>query len=353
MPSATVVDWIAAGRPTSKAWSQRTGYREVLGPVPPGFSSSWMCSASKERMVSVADREAWYRLKPGCRAQYEKTSGLKYSPSAGGFLGSGAVDPGDAFLPAPPRYVEPPYRAFEAPVPITTQQVAPTGPTSGGSKVSSYGFNPFGQGTNPGIGINVGGVDVGYGPGGATIGGVPIPGSGSWGGSKCKGPYNYNPVTGRCDPKPGVGFGETTGSPGVQPTGLTGGGPCPTGYEWDGSTCRRQGFIGTIQQALPGGNTGTGVDVYGEATIGSFGMPALVPFTEAVPVNRCPPGAVLGKDNLCYMKGSIPNRWRKWPKPPRPALTAGDMKTLRRAETLKNRVSRAAMSAGFKKPQKK
>lgn len=186
----------------------------------------------------------------------------------------------------------------------------------------------------------------------AAIPGIVKTGMDIFGGgrSKCAGPYNYNPATGGCDPKPDywdrVGGGEGPRSPGVNPTGFTGGTGCQPGFEWDGARCRETGVGGFVKRAIPGGDTGYGMDVYGEAVVGAFGKPALVPYVASVPTSRCPPGAVLGKDNLCYAKGSISNSERKWPKPTRPLLTAGEMKTLRKVNTLQNKVKRAWQAAG-------
>jgi len=88
------------------------------------------------------------------------------------------------------------------------------------------------------------------------------------------------------------------------------------------------------------------MDVYGQAVVGAWGKPALVPYTGSVPTRRCPPGAVLGKDNLCYQKGAIRNSDRKWPKPTAPLLSAGEMKTLRKIKSLENKVKRAWQAAG-------
>lgn len=130
---------------------------------------------------------------------------------------------------------------------------------------------------------------------------------------------------------------------------------CPEGFTWNGEQCVRAGAIGTIQQILPGGQTGTMVDQYGAAVLGSFGRPALVPRQvgtvtrkdgSTAPILRCPPGAVLGLDNLCYDKRAIRNSDRKHPRPPRPIMTSQDAKTLRQIHTIQNRVKRAWQAAG-------
>lgn len=188
-------------------------------------------------------------------------------------------------------------------------------------------------------------------------GSVAIPTGGNMAGASSIGPQAsqgfIEAITGGLS---GFATGGILGGLGGAVTGLFGGGggsttvyrpdPCPEGFSWNGETCVRSGAIGTIQQILPGGQTGTGVDVYGQATVGSFGIPALVPATGSVPTRRCPPGAFLGKDNLCYQRGSIPNSFRKWPKPPKPILSAQDAKTLRKIGSIQNRVKRAWTTAG-------
>lgn len=150
----------------------------------------------------------------------------------------------------------------------------------------------------------------------------------------------------------GTGEGETPSSPGVQTTGF-GPTPCPTGYRWDGTRCVATGVGGMLERFIPGGETGVlptqPVTTTG-TTMGAFGIPASMPFqvgqTQYGPILRCIGGSVLGKDNLCYPKGSIPNKHRKWPRGARPLLTGGDMKTLRKINSLQGRVKRAWASAG-------
>jgi len=154
----------------------------------------------------------------------------------------------------------------------------------------------------------------------------------------------------------GTGGGESPSSPGTTIPGYTPGivaTQCPTGYRWSGTQCVAEGFGGWVERVLPGGATGTLPETpggAGGATMGAFGIPAMMPFQVGTinggPILRCPSGAVLGKDNLCYMKGSIPNQHRKWPRGTRPLLTGGEMKTLRKIRTLENKVKRAWTSAG-------
>jgi len=132
-------------------------------------------------------------------------------------------------------------------------------------------------------------------------------------------------------------------------------GPCPP------STVR--GPLGTcidVGAILPGGDpfiTRPGeaiVEIGGQAVIGSFGMPAMVPdivgavrdhHGQVNPIRRCRAG-VLGKDNLCYLK--IPNSFRKWPKATRPPVSASDAKCIRRAASATKRVERLAKSVGLR-----
>lgn len=119
---------------------------------------------------------------------------------------------------------------------------------------------------------------------------------------------------------------------------------CSPGFVWNGSQCVRSGARGAIERALPGGRTGTAADIYGDAVLGAWGIPALVPAQVGTitrndgssgPIYRCPRRMVLGEDNLCYRKGSIPNARRKHPRGTRPFLTGGDRKCLMRAARLK------------------
>lgn len=109
--------------------------------------------------------------------------------------------------------------------------------------------------------------------------------------------------------------------------------------------------------ALPGGRpfvSGPGTAVVpaggGMAVVGSFGIPALEPAVVPTPTRRCPPGAVLGKDNLCYMKGSIPRQFRKYPPRPKPVVSAHDAKMMRKygpGGSKQARVKKLATEAGF------
>ena len=163
--------------------------------------------------------------------------------------------------------------------------------------------------------------------------------------SRCPGPYNYDPATGGCVPKNQAGYGA---------------GPCPSGYEWKNGKCQATGLGSALERWVPGGETGTLADDYGEAVVGAFGKPALMPAVAGQvakrdgttgPILRCPRGTVLGKDNLCYPKGSITNANRKWPKPTKAPITAADMRMLSKISTLQGRIEKAAVRAGYLKPK--
>lgn len=149
------------------------------------------------------------------------------------------------------------------------------------------------------------------------------------------------------------GSGPTGPAPPLDiPTMVGGGGAqvtCPPGYQRVGSSC-----VATSPGAyMPGGQpatmpvSGTQVHGYGNAVIGAWGVPALEPATFSEVRLKCPPGDVLGKDDLCYPKSYIPNRFRKWPKAPKPPVTAGDKKAIQRADRVRNKVKRLAQQEGF------
>lgn len=130
---------------------------------------------------------------------------------------------------------------------------------------------------------------------------------------------------------------------------------CPDGFEFDVATqtCRKTGVAGTIQRTLPGG--ATGVMPVGQATIGSFGIPAVFPMVAGNisrkdgttgPILRCPSKMVLGSDDLCYQK-PLPRRFRKWKPDRKPPITAQDAQAIRRANSAKNRVKKLAGDVGF------
>jgi len=145
---------------------------------------------------------------------------------------------------------------------------------------------------------------------------------------------------GRSRQVPSVTF---TGANRGQGLGITAG--CQPGFEFRNGRCERTGFRGAFERFAPGGRTGTQADFAGEAVAGGFNMPAFVPEVvgnisridgSSGPILRCPRGTVLATDDLCYAKGTRGlAAHRKWPRGTRPFLTGGDVKCLRRANTLR------------------
>lgn len=351
-------EWYEAGRPYRckldggdplLASRAKHGAQKAFCSEPPG---GCQCSAQQTLSLPEPARTEWLKRCPGCAAQVRAAGGLSHIQGQG-FAGAGMSGGNPIQVRATPAQIQPLG---------PTTSIDPRG-SVGETNVSKLRFAPTNTGTSSG------GSSTGQG-GGWIDTGLQIGGhfqESGWGQSKCKGPYDYR--GGRCVLKPptwggwanypggyaayaqGLGPGVGGGMGGYQGggagLGLGGANPCPTGFEWDGMQCRQQGFQGWAEGILPGGETGTGVDVYGDAVMGAFGKPAIVPATVAMPTRRCPPGTVLGKDNLCYARGSITNQNRKWPKPPRPLLSAADMKTIRKAKSLAGRVKKAATVTGF------
>jgi len=88
---------------------------------------------------------------------------------------------------------------------------------------------------------------------------------------------------------------------------------------------------------------------FGQAVVGAFGMPAMVPAQEMRMTLVCPRGMVLGTDDLCYPKGVLSSRnlHRKWRRPPRPVISAGDARAIRVAAAAKDRVLKLAKDVGL------
>ena len=131
---------------------------------------------------------------------------------------------------------------------------------------------------------------------------------------------------------------------------------CPPGFRVNPRTgvCEQEGFRGSVERFLPGGRTGTlpqngqvSQAGYGQAVMGSFGVPAQLPVQDTSPTLRCPPGSVLGKDNLCYEKSSIPRQFRKWKPGRRPPISAKDWKALQTANRVEKKAKKIAQTAGF------
>lgn len=264
----------------------------------------------------------------GAEVVKEKLAEIKaYTPPA--------ISTAPRVLISEPSPVSAPARAVDTTVksvPTPKQGIS----TSGASTVKTK-YATLGSGLGsvlPGVGTVTGGV----------VGGLIdlFPGTGK---SRCPGPFNYNPATGGCDPKPGR----------FAPGGTNGASSCPAGTTYDPATgqCKVGGVKGAVQRGLPGGATGYVAQEFTPTT--AFGMQGFVPQT--VPQTRlmCPAGYVLygnksGRNpgmEICLPKGFLANKHRKWPKSPNPALSAQDMRTLNRIRTLQNKIKRVATTAGF------
>jgi len=133
-----------------------------------------------------------------------------------------------------------------------------------------------------------------------------------------------------------------TGGGGGGGMGLVDPGKCPPGRIRVGTACVKP------SAALPGGVPLT-TQAGGQAVQGAFGMPATTPDFETRTTRRCPKRMVLGFDDLCYPKAILPRRskFRKWRGEPRPTLSVGDEKAIRRANRAKDRVLKLAKEAGL------
>lgn len=343
---ATILDWIAMGRPTMKVWSG-SGYTYSLPQS--ANKTPWVCNSIDEGSVSPSDREAWFAVKPGCRGNYDATvgGGLLYSPSQHVFLGEGASATDAKKI----TYTPPPAPSIAASPTTSVPGIsASSGANSGlpAQAISTSGATPMvTTTTTAGSLSSVLGAGVGTligGPAGGYIGGTLTGLLSGIGKSKCPGPYNYNPTTGGCDPKPSTLAGGTA---------TAGVGSCPSGYVYDPSTlqCKKTGLAGTVERVLPGGKTGYTEPLAGWTSTEAYGTTGFIPQAVSSSYLTCPRGFVLyGKQagmEVCLPKGMLPNKYRKWPKSPNPALSAQDMKTLRRIGTLQKRIRRVAGNAGF------
>lgn len=209
----------------------------------------------------------------------------------------------------------------------------------------AYGYynDPL-SGTNP------------FGPSGGTY----VPGTGSIDGIPCTvlAAFGYPCTTAGAAAAIAAGIRNIVGG-GTDPNNKPGAAAsCPEGYRVDPDTgmCVTTGVGGTIQRYLPGGKSGTMADAYGEAVVGAFGTPALVPAQVGTitrrdgttgPVLRCPPGAVLGKDQLCYMKGSIPRQFRKWKPDAKCPISRRDLQAMKAIGRVQKKIKSLASDAGL------
>lgn len=207
-------------------------------------------------------------------------------------------------------------------------------------------FNPYGYYSDPFSG-----------PGGG-VGGFPTGGAGTQiTGAPCVilQAFGYPCTTQGAVQAIGAGVNLFTGggdSPGASAS-------CPDGYQVNPQTgiCEKTGVGGAVQRFIPGGQTGTMADAYGEAVVGAFGIPALVPAQVGTiqrrdgttgAVLRCPPGAVLGRDSLCYQKGSISKQFRKW-RPPsgRCPISKKDWAAIKAIGRVQKTIKKVASEAGM------
>lgn len=126
-------------------------------------------------------------------------------------------------------------------------------------------------------------------------------------------------------------------------------GPGTAGCTWPQRLDPRTGqckiFVGT--QSGPNGANGP-VGEMGQAVAGAFGMPAIVPIAESRRHLSCPPGMVLGDDELCYPKAVLrrDSKFRKWRPGRRPVLTGGDLQAISKARRAITRGRDAVSSLG-------
>lgn len=128
---------------------------------------------------------------------------------------------------------------------------------------------------------------------------------------------------------------------------------CPPGFRVDPNTgrCLKEGFGGRVERFLPGGGTGflpsSPGPGTGMATMGSFGVPAVQPIQMMTQRLDCPAGFLLGMDNLCYAKGTLPRQFRKWKPAKKPPISAKDWRALQTSARVEKKVKRIASTAGF------
>jgi len=114
------------------------------------------------------------------------------------------------------------------------------------------------------------------------------------------------------------------GGGGVVPGDFTGAQPCPRGTVPDPLG---RDFCVSPKSGI-GQRTGAAFpDEFGDAVTGRFGA-GLQPLQFDVLTRRCPRGAVLAVDGLCYNRRDIRNSERMWPKGRAPLLTGGEMRCI-------------------------
>jgi len=97
-------------------------------------------------------------------------------------------------------------------------------------------------------------------------------------------------------------------------------------------------------------------DEQGQAVMGAFGVPATVPMQVGSimrrdgtvgPVLRCMRGSVLGIDQLCYVKGTIDKKNRKWVPARKPPISAADWRAAQSIKRVQRGVKRVASASGL------
>jgi hypothetical protein len=145
-----------------------------------------------------------------------------------------------------------------------------------------------------------------------------------------------------------MGISELVGS--APSTNQQAGCPAGTVLNQQNGICEFPGSPGDV--STPGGPSGTG----GMGVFGIPNVPAQVVGEitrsngQQTLIRRCPTGLVLGKDNMCYAKGSIPNQHRKWPRAAKPPVSAYDAKMMRKygpKGSKRNSIKKLAGTAGF------
>jgi len=159
----------------------------------------------------------------------------------------------------------------------------------------------------------------------------------------------------RAPPRVSPDQGRRTFAPSA-PGAATAGAGCPPGFKIVRGRCVARGTQGAMQRLIPGGQTGMLTDEFGEAVIGGFGTPALEPAQVGTimrrdgvvsPILRCPRGMVLGIDELCYTKGTVPRQFRKWKPAANPPISAADMKAVRTFASVQKKVKKLAGDSGL------
>jgi len=95
------------------------------------------------------------------------------------------------------------------------------------------------------------------------------------------------------------------------------------------------GIVGAGQRLIPGGRSG----FLHDAVLGQYGA-GLEPFIRESATRVCPKGTVLGNDGVCYVKGSINNKFREWPAGRKPLLTGGEMRAISIASSAGKKMDR-------------